>query len=220
MTRPPKAVIFDMDGVITDTMPYHYRAWHNVLHNEGLRISKYEIYRREGQKGILSVSEIFAQANRTLSIKLGRLILSRKEALFRKLVQPRFIQGSRAFISMLVRNKVRLALVTGTSRQEVKEILPMSLQNQFEVIICGNDVKNGKPHPEPYSKAIRSLGIRGGEGVVIENAPFGILSAKSAGLTCLAIQTSLPRPYLRMADHIFHDVRSLRNYFEAHYGYK
>ena len=74
--------------------------------------------------------------------------------------------------------------MTGTARHEVNKILPRHLQRYFEVIVTGDEVKHGKPHPEPYFKALKFLGVGAKGVVVIENAPFGIASAKKAGTKC------------------------------------
>ncbi|MBL8013999.1 MAG: HAD family phosphatase, partial [Candidatus Omnitrophica bacterium] len=111
--------------------------------------------------------------------------------------------GSRSFLKNLNKQGFRLALVTGTARHEVLRMLPRNIFNLFEVVVCGCEVKNGKPHPEPYLKALRDLKMNAEDAVVIENAPFGIKSAKSAGLRCLALETSLPREFLKEADKVF-----------------
>jgi beta-phosphoglucomutase-like phosphatase (HAD superfamily) len=70
-------------------------------------------------------------------------------------------------------------------------------------------VNNGKPDPEPYLKAVNELNVDKESCLVIENAPAGITSAKSAGLTCFAVQTSLPEEYLKSADKIFRSIDDL-----------
>jgi beta-phosphoglucomutase len=78
------------------------------------------------------------------------------------------------------------------------------------VIVTGNDVKHGKPHPEPYLTSLKNLKMKPSDAVVIENAPFGIRSAKEAGLRCLALETSLPREYLREADAVYSSIKDLQ----------
>ncbi len=197
------AVIFDMDGVITDTMTYHMRAWKSVLANHGLKVTKNDIYKREGQRGLDSVGELFKEHGRFSDLALGKLILEEKENLFKTIVKKKFIPGSRLFLKMLKRKGFQLALVTGTARHEVEKILPAPIYNMFDAIVCGSDVQNGKPHPEPYLTALSKLKIKPSDAVVIENAPFGIQSSKSAGIRCLALETSLPKEFLRKADAVF-----------------
>ena len=205
-----RAIIFDMDGVITMTMPSHFRAWAKVFADEGIHVSKFEVYAREGQKGLNSVLEIFAHYGKAITLKRAKELLEKKERLFKARVSIRFVPGARSFIKECRRKGVKLALVTGTARSEVLKILPECLVHCFDVIVSGSDVKHGKPHPEPYQKALKALKIDGGEALVVENAPFGITSAVKAGIPCVAIETSLPRAYLKEAEHIIHDYAGLK----------
>ena len=77
--------------------------------------------------------------------------------------------------------------------------------------VCGCDVQNGKPHPQPYLMALSQLNLRASDALVIENAPFGIASAKAAGLKCVALETSLPKSYLKQADAVFSSYKDLKN---------
>jgi len=206
--------IFDMDGVITNTMPYHLKVWSKIFKDCGIDVTWKDIYKREGQKGIESVKEIFAEYGKPFSIRLGEQLLARKEQHLKKIVQVRFIPYSRNFLKHLHACSKRLALVTGTSRHAVLKILPKSIFELFDVVICGCDVQNGKPHPEPYLKALTKLKVFSNDTIAIENAPFGIRSAKRAGLKCLAVTTSLPKEYLKEADHIFASVKDLKNHIQ------
>jgi len=200
-----------MDGVITDTMPYHLRAWISVLAAEGVKVNHRDIYKREGQKGIDSVREIFAEKRVKYTDTVGKRILQKKEELFKKIFKRKFIAGSRGFIKSSKALGFRLALVTGTSRTEAQKLLPLDLWNCFEVTVCGCDVQSGKPHPEPYLKALNKLNIGPADALVFENAPFGISSAHAAGIRCLALETSLPRAFLNEADAVFPSFKALRS---------
>ncbi len=204
-------MIFDMDGVITMTMPSHFRAWAKVFKDEGIPVSKLEVYKREGQKGLNSVLEIFAAYGKPITVKRAKELLEKKEKLFKVNAAVRFVPGARSFIKEYHQKGIKLAMVTGTARSELVQILPKDLISCFDVIISGSDVKHGKPHPEPYQKAIKALKIDRGGALVLENAPFGITSAVKAGLFCIAIETSLPKSYLKEANAIIHDYKGLRN---------
>lgn len=203
--------IFDMDGVITDTMPYHYQAWESVFASQGIHVTHEDIYKREGQKGIESVRELFAEKKKFFTMGTGEKLLKEKEELFKKIFKRKFITGSRTFIKRSFSQGFNLALVTGTSRHEAQKLLPKELWDSFHVTVCGCDVQNGKPHPEPYLKAMHKLNISPKEAVVFENAPFGIRSAKAAGLSCLALETSLPAVYLKQADAVFPSFKEIES---------
>ena len=140
---------------------------------------------------------------------LAKRIIRDKEKLFKKIVRRRFVPGARRFVGHAEKKGLALGLVTGTARHEVKKILPVSLRRSFRVTVTGDEVRHGKPHPEPYLLALKKLGVRPREAVVLENAPFGIHSAKKAGLTCIALETSLPKNYLKDADMVFSSYREL-----------
>ena len=206
-----RAFIFDMDGVITNTMPDHFRAWREVLLKEGIHVTHHDVYSREGQRGIKSVEELFGVYDRGFTMRKGRAILREKERLFKRIVKQRFVPGARSFLKNLKRRGYLLALVTGTSRHELHQILPDRIYQLFNTVVTGNDVRHGKPHPEPYRLALKKLSIKPRAALVIENAPFGIRSAKSAGIRCLALATSLPGQYLRQADAVFSSIHELRD---------
>jgi len=198
-----------MDGVITNTMPYHFDAWLSVFKSAGIKVSCYDVYEREGQDGFTTIKELFRKHKIAFSVDKAKRLLRRKEELFKKTVKIRFIKGSRPFIRKLKSRGLRLGLVTGTSRHEMEKILPLSLRRFFEVIVTGDEVWKGKPHPEPFLKAVKALRLKPQEIMVIENAPFGIRSAKNAGLFCAALETSLPKKYLLAADIIFSSFKEL-----------
>lgn len=202
-------LIFDMDGVITDTMPYHFKAWAQIFKAEGIAVTFNDIYTREGQKGIDSVCEIFKHYGKAFDETVATQLLKDKEVLFKKIFKKKFIKGSRPFIKKLSKQGCKLALVTGSARHEAHKLLADSLWDLFDVTVCGSDVQNGKPHPEPYLKALNALKINPLELVVVENAPFGIRSAKAAGLKCIAIETSLPKKFLQEADYVIKSYEQL-----------
>jgi len=99
--------------------------------------------------------------------------------------------------------------VTGTSRHELRRILPKVWYDLFDVVVTGSDVRRGKPHPEPYLRSLSKLCIQPCEAVAIENAPLGIQAAKNAGLRCLALETSLSREHLKDSDAVFRSIKEL-----------
>lgn len=209
-TLTTEAIIFDMDGVVTDTMPYHYRAWKKVFNRAAINVSRFDVYIREGQQGINTVREVFREKNKEIKDRGAKDLLIEKERLFKRIVRRRFIPGALTLVRHVHRRGFKLALVTGTSKGEVKKILPPDIYKLFDVIIAGDDCHRGKPDPEPYLRAIGKLKVDNSCALVIENAPSGIESAKRAKLYCLALATSLSKKYLKQADIIFSSIAELR----------
>lgn len=207
-----KGVLFDMDGVIIDGMPYHAKAWKLAFQEIGLTIASREVYEREGESGIAAVSLFLGKRNIVLEEAEVRALMDRKEAIFKEIVEVKPFQGIHQLLdNLLMRNK-RIALVTGTARHELMHSLPLELQNKFELMITGDEVSRGKPHPEPYLKALEKMALQPSDVVVVENAPLGIESAKQADCYCLAVATSLPASYLHQADQCFDDINALAGY--------
>ena len=91
---------------------------------------------------------------------------------------------------------------------EVKKILPKNIFAKFDTIVTADMLKRGKPHPLPYLTAAKNLKIAPAKCLVVENSPLGVLSAKNAGMFCVAVTTSLPKCYLKKADIVI-DLKEL-----------
>ena len=203
------SVIFDMDGVIVDGMPYHIESWKKALSTVGITVTDLEIYLMEGMTGEETIKELTNKKKKSLSDESIRSVLKLKRKIFNDIFTVKLMKGSKELLLELHRLDYRLALVTGTRLEVVKKVLQMGLDNVFKIVITGEMVSNGKPNPEPYLKAVNELGVNKEDCLVVENAPAGIASAKNAGLTCFAVQTSLPGEYLKGADKIFQSIDEL-----------
>jgi len=210
----PKAIIFDMDGVIVDSMPYHFLAWYEALRPLGIRVSCFDVYYREGERWEKTLNDLLKHAKIKPSKKTLESVFNTRQKLFKKYFKRHIFKGSGEFLSCLKKKGYPLALVTGTPTNEVRKILPKTIKNKFRCIIGGDLVNNGKPHPEPYLKAVRLLRVKASECVVVENAPLGIRSAKKAGMFCIALSTSLPKEYLKQADVVVNSLEEITGLIE------
>ncbi len=210
MMKPPQAICFDLDGVLIDTMPLHADAWQEAVRRFGLRVRRREIYSWEGEPGTATAKRLLRRQGRR-SMREAAELLRLKEALFKRSarrirVHPRLA----AWIAQRSRRGLAIGLVTGTSAHEVRRIVPAALRRQFRVIVTGTDVRRGKPDPEPYRTAFARLRVAPRRAAVVENAPYGITSARRAGAGCIvALVSSLPPRYLRGADRIVRSVAEL-----------
>ena len=207
-----QAICFDLDGVLIHTMPDHAAAWLAATRRYGLRVSREEIYAWEGEPGRLTATRLLRRGRGRSGS--ARQLLREKERLFARRLRRRRIRVAEAWLTLLRRLRrggLRLALVTGTSWGEVRRALPARVRQAFDVIVTGDRVRRGKPDPEPYRAACRRLGLAPGRVVVVENAPYGITSARRAGVGwILALASALPPRHLRGADRIVRQAGRLR----------
>ena len=180
-----EAIIFDMDGVIVDSMPYHFLAWYEALRPLGIRVSCFDVYSKEGERWEKTLKNFLKRANMEPSEKILKRIFASRTKVFRNNFKRLVFKGVEEFLTCLKRRGYPLGLVTGTPTKEIKEILPRKIERFFDYIVAGDHVKRGKPYPEPYLKAAEGLGVEPSECIVVENAPFGIESAKKAGMFCM-----------------------------------
>ncbi len=203
-----------MDGVIVDSMPYHFLAWYEALRPWGVRVGCLDVYLKEGERWDKTLVSLLKEARiRPSKALLGRIFLARQK-IFKKYFKRFIFKGAEGFLQCLKRKGYLLGLVTGTPEKEIHKILPHGIENLFDIVIPGNVVKHGKPHPEPYLKACSGLHLKPWECAVIENAPLGIKSAKAAGMFCIALTTSLPAPYLKGADRVADSLEEVTGIIE------
>ncbi|GGJ39171.1 HAD family hydrolase [Deinococcus roseus] len=185
-----KAVLFDMDGVLTRNSTIHEAAWRDVVQQY------FQVNLLEGDTRIHG-----GRAHEILSVLLQRPV-SRAEALpFHRHKEERYRELARGhleptrgllrYLDFLKSRNIATVLVTSGDRPNVDLVLEaFELQDTFPIQITGETVQNGKPHPEPYLKALEVLGITADQAIVHEDAPAGIRSGKGAGCRVLALPTT------------------------------
>ncbi|MFA5117623.1 MAG: HAD family phosphatase [Candidatus Omnitrophota bacterium] len=211
----PKAIIFDMDGVIIDSMPYHFIAWYESLRQFGVRVSCFDVYLKEGERWDKTLNHLLIRSGCLPTPVLLKKIFSLRQKIFKKYFKRFIFNDVMELLACLKGKGYLLGLVTGTPLREVERILPVSIRSLFDHIVAGDQVKEGKPHPEPYLKAARSLKVAPKECVVIENAPLGIESAKRAHMFCIALTTSLSREYLSGADMVLNELKEISGFIDS-----
>ena len=209
-----RAVCFDLDGVLIDSMPLHALAWQQAGKRFGLRISKRFIYAHEGEPGSKTARLLFGNKNGRAS-QCQALLLAKEGSFRRQATQIRTHAALVKCVNGLNSFGIPLALVTGTSWSEVRRVVAKILLKRFSAVITGDRVRRGKPSPEPYQAAFRALRVKPAEAVVVENAPYGITSARraKAGLV-VAFASSLPKHYLHEADWIGASAVSVAAYLK------
>ncbi len=189
-----KAIFFDMDGVIYDSMGHHSVAWNKAFAFLGLDFPLEQVYMNEGRTGSSTVQMFFRE-------KLGReataeeiaSIYAQKSKIFESMPKPVPFEGIAGLMRQFKSAGVAIWVVTGSAQDQLLDGLCRDFSGLIlrEKIVSAKDVKQGKPNPEPYLKALKSSGFSAGEVVVIENAPLGVQSAKAAGIFTVGINTGI-----------------------------
>jgi beta-phosphoglucomutase len=207
-------ILFDMDGVIVDSMHWHVESWQRVFREYNIDLPKTEIFKREGMSGLASIVDILKANNHSVPAEdeLEKLLL-KKLTIF-ETGKVGIFPHALDIIKLVKSRKLKTGLVTGSLRRSVNYMLKDNLLSCFDVIVAVDEIINGKPHPEPYLKAMDKLKSNPNEVLVIENAPLGITSAKKAGADCFAIETTLESRYLKDADKVFKTHEALLKYLE------
>ncbi|MEL7664042.1 MAG: HAD family phosphatase [Methanosarcina mazei] len=208
-----KAIIFDMDGVLVDSMRFQADAWAKAFQDAGINIVREDIYELEGSNDKRLIKSIFKEARKEPEPEhFERLPEKKRDLLEFDRIKP--FEGIPECLDELKRN-FRLAMVSGSNRNTVGKIVDKFFSGYFDVVINGSDLERGKPDPDPYLKALEMLGLTKNECMVIENAPFGITAAKRAGLYCVAVASMLEPEKVQHADLVLEDHASLFDYLRS-----
>jgi beta-phosphoglucomutase len=216
VTMPDKpiihAVLFDLDGVLIDSMPHHVRAWKEEFAAWGVDIDPLIFRMHEGEKAEATFEFAASQYGLTLTLKQQAEFVESKRRRYRATAPKRMVDGAVQVLENLHRRGIKTAMVTGSIRRNLDHTVPEEERNLFDVIITSDLCTHGKPHPEPYLRASDRLGILPEHCLAVENAPLGIQSAKTAGIFTLAITSTLPAEYLKDADGIIGSLSNLLSY--------
>lgn len=187
-----KAALIDMDGVLYDSMPLHCRAWHETMLEEGLDIPAEEFFLYEGMTGPATINLLMKrEKGMELSPEECKAIYARKAEKFISYGEPQPMPGALEKISMLREAGLKTILVTGSAQNSLLNRLEADYPDAFpqERRVTALDVKNGKPHPEPYLRGLEKAGVEAKDAIVLENAPLGVRAGKAAGIFTIAWMT-------------------------------
>lgn len=207
-----RAVIFDFDGVITDSEILHLRAFNRVLAQYDIKITTKNYYKE--YLGLTDIDCFKLVADKS-QLKLDRQgiknLVKQKNQIFEELAKTegQILEGVRDFLQMLKENNIPMAICSGAVLTEIELILEQAqLRPFFTAIVSAEQVKKGKPHPEGFLLTLQKLNygrqspILANQCIVIEDSHWGLDAARAAGMHTIAITSSYDADQLTLAERI------------------
>ena len=215
------AVLFDMDGVLYDSMPNHSVAWAQAMEHYGMHMTTHDVYLNEGATGHDTVSRLsLRERGRTASAEEAHEIYSYKSGLFRSMPAAGVMPGARETIRKVSALGLQVLVVTGSGQNNLIEGVQRDFKGYIirERMVTSFDVERGKPWPDPYLKGLEIAGVDASEAVVVENAPLGIRSAVAAGIDTIAVNTGPLEDGILMAEGpvlLLHSMTELSEWLDS-----
>ncbi|AJR03916.1 HAD family hydrolase [Siansivirga zeaxanthinifaciens] len=182
-----QAVIFDMDGVIIESEPLHYKAYHKMFEDVNIEVSA-EFYESLTGKSTLNVCKQICDAFNLSESPETLVSIKRKhyDDIFENDKTFDLIEGVLDVIKNYHDNELTLILASSASMPSIERIFKrFDLNKYFKAKLSGAELKASKPHPEIFIKAAEASGFKTEECIVIEDSTNGIIAAKSAGIFCV-----------------------------------
>ena len=211
----PKAVLFDMDGVLYDSMRFHARAWNETAIHHQLQAKEEDFYMFEGRTGDSTINELYQRTfQRDATDEEKRELYEEKATLFNKYNDGKAMTGAAEVLAAVKATGLQTLVVTGSGQHSLINKLEHTYPGCFtrEKMVTAFYVKYGKPHPEPYLMGLQKAGVHANEAFVVENAPMGVEAGVAAGIFTIAVNTGpLPDKVLldAGADLLYPDMASL-----------
>jgi HAD superfamily hydrolase (TIGR01509 family) len=187
----PRAVLWDMDGVLVDSAEYHYAAWREALAAENYALTQDAFKRTFGQRNDTVLADLFGHP---LSAGDVERIAGLKESLYRQLVRERGIEplpGVEQWLQQLQGAGWRQAVASAAPRANVNAIVDaIGIGQYFGALTSSEDVTRGKPDPQVYLLSAGRLGVAPACAIVIEDAPAGLEGARRAGMKRIGVRSS------------------------------
>jgi beta-phosphoglucomutase family hydrolase len=209
--RMTKAVLWDLDGVLVDTAPFHFEAWQELFQSLGKGFADADFRRTFGLRNDAILGDILGE----LAPAEVERLAQKKEELYREKIEGRVtaIPGAMGLLRRLQQRGRKSAIVSSTTRENVRVVLgSLGIEGVFEAVVAEEDAPRGKPDPQGFLVAAEKLGVEAEECVVIEDAPGGVEAAKRAGMSCIGVTTSRPREALAGADLVVDSLKEATVY--------
>ncbi len=212
MAAPIRALLFDLDGTLIDSMPHHHSAWVEWHARRGLVIDADAFFLATAGR---ANEEIFADLLPGVSAAEIERLVDEKETLYRQIAAPLLglIEGAHDYVAQARTAGLRLAVCTASTLPNMAlAFARFGIDTWVDTVVSPADVSSapgshgtrlcGKPHPDIFLEAARRLGIAPEHCIVFEDAPLGIEAARRAGMRAVALTTSLPASAFAAFDNL------------------
>ena len=213
----PKAVLFDMDGVLYNSMPHHAIAWQRSMALFGIHMTEADAYATEGARGIDTIRQmVLQQKGEDITLERAQEMYDEKTRQFHAMGEAPLMPGIIGLLEQIKRQGLCIGVVTGSGQRPLINRLVKDfgafLDEQH--IVTAYDVKRGKPNPDPYLMGMEKAGTQPWQTIVIENAPLGVKAGTASRAFTIAVNTGpLPDAVLTDAgaDLLFAKMTDLRD---------
>jgi beta-phosphoglucomutase-like phosphatase (HAD superfamily) len=220
-----RTVMFDMDGVLFDSMPNHSRSWNLTMEHFGFHLSESEAYMHEGRTGASTIN-ILSNRERGHDATPEEIeeIYGYKSMLFNACPPAEPMQGANDVIAKVKASGLPPVLVTGSGQRSLLDKINLSYPNVFspEHLVTAFDVVHGKPDPEPYRMGLKKGGhLHPYQSIIIENAPLGVEAGVAAGVFTIAVNTGPLPDHILLdagANLLFHSMQELATHWDSLYA--
>ena len=188
----PVVVMFDMDGILFDSMPAHTIAWKQVCDENGIEAERNEFYSYEGRTGASTIDTLIRrQFGRPATDEEKHSLYERKCVIFKSIGEHAPIPGALEATKATIAGGARCVLVTGSGQRSNLDRLDREFEGAFpdNQRVTAYDVKRGKPDPEPYIIGMGKAGARAWQAVGVDNAPLGVESSSRSGAFTIGVRT-------------------------------
>ncbi|MEM2928536.1 MAG: HAD family phosphatase [Nitrososphaerota archaeon] len=203
--------MFDLDGVIIDSEPIHFKADKELLKRKGIKYSLEDASLFTGKRE----KECYIELKRMYCLKesVKELIEERRKLFFSLLnkenIKP--MPGLINLLNILKKNNKKIAIASSSEKEYIEYVLnKFNIKEFFEVIVSGYEVEKGKPEPDVFLKASEKLKVNPNECLVIEDSRNGVIAAKKAGMKCIAIPNSITKNQdFSLADRVLNSLNEI-----------
>lgn len=217
----PKAVLFDMDGVLYDSMPNHAVAWQQSMAQFGIKMTAENAYATEGARGIDTIRHfVKAQKGLDISLEEAQKMYDVKTHLFHHMPEAPIFDGVIEVMELAFRHGMSVNVVTGSGQKPLIDRLIRDFGDYLpkDHIVTAYDVERGKPHPDPYLMGLQKAGnLHPWEAIVVENAPLGVRAGVSAHIFTIGVNSG-PLPDKTLYDAgayvVYQKMTELRDHFQ------